>query len=554
MQKKKFNVVVSKLQARLGVNISKEDPSTLFSIQEKLGKGSYGEVYKGFRIPPQDQTTSPVAQKSNREVVAIKVISLDDSQALQDVQKEIEILQECDHANVVKYYGSYFHRDYCLWIVMEYCGGGSVQDIVQVMESGLKEDEIAVICREALKGLHYLHTTRKLLHRDIKGGNILLTNSGEVKLADFGVSAKLFNTFSKRNTFVGTPYWMAPEVITENRYDGKADIWSLGITAIEMAEILPPHANVHPMRVLFMIPRDSAPILKDKNAWSPSFQDFLSKCLNKDPKQRPSASDLLKHKFIMDAKSTVLLVDVVERCKSLVIRRGYALYDDEDEGTYDGDDVASNGSVVAKDEWSPAGTVVFHGETVPNEEENFNHGTFVYRGTSRPSSPSSSTTDLESMGTVVTKSPSPSSSPLTTVPSNSLMPTLHHRATLSLLGVASGRKDFNLQDELQTIYRKDCTIRIPFLNLSYLSPTNLLSTQLEDNDTRSMLSTLSAHPSLIPSSSNEAKLHPTLHNLVKTLGYHQNKQETGPMRAKEVVQSTPIVSELNSTLKTIFRF
>eukprot|EP01087_Luapelamoeba_hula_P019366 TRINITY_DN6403_c0_g1_i2.p2 TRINITY_DN6403_c0_g1~~TRINITY_DN6403_c0_g1_i2.p2 ORF type:complete len:154 (-),score=29.53 TRINITY_DN6403_c0_g1_i2:730-1191(-) len=143
---------------------------------------------------------------------------------------------------------------------MEYCGGGSAIDICNILGTGINEDQIALICREALRGLEYLHRIKKL-HRDIKGGNILLTDQGDVKLADFGVSATLASTFSKRNTFVGTSYWMAPEVIRENKYDGRADVWSLGITAIELAETLPPYSQIHPMRVLFMISKAQPPTL-----------------------------------------------------------------------------------------------------------------------------------------------------------------------------------------------------------------------------------------------------------------------------------------------------
>ncbi|XP_031267176.1 serine/threonine-protein kinase dst1 isoform X3 [Pistacia vera] len=184
---------------------------------------------------------------------------------------------------------------------MEYCGGGSVADLMNVAEEPLEEYQIAYICREALKGLAYLHSIFKV-HRDIKGGNILLTEQGEVKLGDFGVAAQLTRTMSKRNTFIGTPHWMAPEVIQESRYDGKVDVWALGVSAIEMAEGLPPRSTVHPMRVLFMISIEPAPMLEDKEKWSLVFHDFVAKCLTKEPRLRPTAAEMLKHKF-------------VERCK-----------------------------------------------------------------------------------------------------------------------------------------------------------------------------------------------------------------------------------------------
>ncbi|KAM9954379.1 hypothetical protein ACTFIW_003920 [Dictyostelium discoideum] len=314
--KKPINV--KQLSDKLGVPILPDDPQTIYHIQERLGKGSFGQVFKAVHF-------------ANGKVVAIKIISLDDQEAIKDVRKEISILAECNYPNIVQYFGSYF-KDHQLWIVMEYCGGGSVSDLLQVIDT-ISEDEIALICREALKGLNYLHEFKKI-HRDIKGGNILLNDRGEVKLADFGVSAQLFNTFSKRNTFVGTPYWMAPEVIQENKYDGKADVWSLGITAIEMAEGLPPNSNVHPMRVIFMIPREESPALTDKSIWSDRFQDFISKCLTKDPAERPTAKELLNHEFIQTKKPLSILSDLVENCKTLINNSSMFEDEDEEEGNY----------------------------------------------------------------------------------------------------------------------------------------------------------------------------------------------------------------------------
>ncbi|KAL3511032.1 hypothetical protein ACH5RR_030433 [Cinchona calisaya] len=269
--------------------VTKEDPSTKYELLHELGKGSYGAVYKA-----RDKKTS--------ELVAIKVISLSEGEeGYEEIRGEIEMLQQCNHPNVVRYLGSYQGEEY-LWIVMEYCGGGSVADLMNVTDESLEEYQIAFICREALKGLSYLHSIFKV-HRDIKGGNILLTEQGEVKLGDFGVAAQLTRTMSKRNTFIGTPHWMAPEVIQENRYDGKVDVWALGVSAIEMAEGYPPRATVHPMRVLFMISIEPAPMLEDKEKWSLVFHDFIAKCLTKDPRLRPTTAEMLKHKFIERCKS-----------------------------------------------------------------------------------------------------------------------------------------------------------------------------------------------------------------------------------------------------------
>jgi serine/threonine protein kinase len=250
------------------------------------------------------------------------------------VRKEIKIMSECNHPNIVNYFGSYFKNDN-LWIVMEYCGGGSVSDICQILETNLDEEMIAYICRETLKGLRYLHGVRRI-HRDVKGGNILVTESGEVKIADFGVSAQLFSTFSKRNTFVGTPYWMAPEVIQSSQYDGGADVWSLGITAIEMAQILPPYATIHPVRVLFLIPRNDSPTLQEQEKWSPVMHHFVARCLTKSVGARPTSAVMLDDPFVTQPlhAGKEALVQLIQKCHQVVERRGYALYDDEDEAEY----------------------------------------------------------------------------------------------------------------------------------------------------------------------------------------------------------------------------
>ncbi|KAL6983319.1 non-specific serine,threonine protein kinase [Sarracenia purpurea var. burkii] len=284
--------------------VTREDPCTKYELLNELGKGSYGAVYKA-----RDIRTS--------EMVAIKVISLcEGEEGYEEIRGEIEMLQQCSHPNVVRYLGSYQGEEY-LWIVMEYCGGGSVADLMNNTDEPLEEYQIAYICREALKGLSYLHSIFKV-HRDIKGGNILLTEQGEVKLGDFGVAAQLTRTMSKRNTFIGTPHWMAPEVIQESRYDGKVDVWALGVSAIEMAEGLPPRSTVHPMRVLFMISIEPAPMLEDKEKWSLVFHDFIAKCLTKEPRLRPAASEMLKHKFIERCKSEPsIMLPKIEKARQI---------------------------------------------------------------------------------------------------------------------------------------------------------------------------------------------------------------------------------------------
>ncbi|KAI8910040.1 kinase-like domain-containing protein [Powellomyces hirtus] len=259
------------------------DPKEMFELQEKLGEGAFGSVYKAIL-------------KQTGFVLAVKQIATSKSGQREVIQKEIDLLRQCSHRNVLQYYGCVPVGD-AMWILTDYCGAGSVSDCMELTQATLTEAQVAVVVGAALEGLAFLHS-RSVVHRDLKSANILLTDAGEVRIADFGVSERLTVAVGARRTVVGTPYWMAPEVITGNSYGTEADIWSLGITAIEMADGVPPLHELHPMRAMFKIPYLPAPTVQDPSRFSPEFVDFLSKCLTKDPPSRPSAIQLLSHPFV----------------------------------------------------------------------------------------------------------------------------------------------------------------------------------------------------------------------------------------------------------------
>ncbi|KAJ5114085.1 hypothetical protein N7456_002619 [Penicillium angulare] len=282
-----------------------EDMASHYQVMEELGSGSFGTVYKAI-----DKTTG--------EIVAVKHIDLESSEDdIQEIQQEISVLATCASAFVTQYKAS-FLKGHKLWIVMEYLGGGSCLDLLK--PGVFNEAHVAIVCQQLLLGLDYLHSEGKI-HRDVKAANVLLSHTGKVKLADFGVAAQLVNIKSQRNTFVGTPFWMAPEVIQQAGYDFKADIWSLGITAIEMINGEPPHAATHPMKVLFLIPKNSAPRLEGPE-YSSTFKDFIAQCLTKDPERRPSAKELLRHKFIRNAGKTEALQELIHRKQDFDAGRG----------------------------------------------------------------------------------------------------------------------------------------------------------------------------------------------------------------------------------------
>ncbi|XP_060089789.1 mitogen-activated protein kinase kinase kinase kinase 4 isoform X5 [Heteronotia binoei] len=334
---------------------SLRDPAGIFELVEVVGNGTYGQVYKGRHV-------------KTGQLAAIKVMDVTEDEE-EEIKLEINMLKKYSHhRNIATYYGAFIKKsppghDDQLWLVMEFCGAGSITDLVKNTKgSTLKEDWIAYISREILRGLAHLHA-HHVIHRDIKGQNVLLTENAEVKLVDFGVSAQLDRTVGRRNTFIGTPYWMAPEVIAcdENpdaTYDYRSDLWSCGITAIEMAEGAPPLCDMHPMRALFLIPRNPPPRLKSKK-WSKKFFSFIEGCLVKNYMQRPSTEQLLKHPFIRDQPNErqvrIQLKDHIDRTRK---KRG-----EKDETEYEYSGSEEEEEEVPEQEGEPSSIVNVPGES-----------------------------------------------------------------------------------------------------------------------------------------------------------------------------------------------
>jgi len=280
--------------------VSKDDPTKIYLNPTKIGEGAAGEVFLATDTKTNEQ-------------IAIKKMPLN-AQNIKLLTSEIHIMKESTHPNVVRYLDSFRVEDK-LWVAMEYMGGGCLTEILEQFEDvQMAEGNIAWVCQETLKGLAYIHSLHRI-HRDIKSDNILLGSGGEVKIADFGYAAQLTQQKNKRQTIVGTPYWMAPELIRGQEYDTKVDIWSLGIMIMEMAEGEPPYMEFPPLRALFLITTKGIPDLKEPSKWSQHFQNFVSLCLEKDPSQRPDASELLKHPFMKTSTGGKGLVEVIDGAK-----------------------------------------------------------------------------------------------------------------------------------------------------------------------------------------------------------------------------------------------
>ncbi|XP_069068783.1 serine/threonine-protein kinase 10-like [Pleurodeles waltl] len=297
------------------------NPEEQWTVVAELGDGAFGKVYKA-------------ENKATGRLAAAKVIESMTEEQLEDHVVEIDILAECQHVNIVKLYEALYWENQ-LWILIEFCQGGALDAVMLELDRGLTEPQIQVVCHQILQALEYLHG-HSIIHRDLKAGNILLSMEGDVRLADFGVSAKNSRILQHRSSFIGTPYWMAPEVILcetskDVPYDYKADVWSLGITLIEMAEREPPHHHLNPTRALLKIIKSDPPVLCAPMQWSEDFGDFLRKCLTKMPTCRWSASELLKHQFVANASDNRPLRELIAEAKAEVL-------EEEEKGREEGDE------------------------------------------------------------------------------------------------------------------------------------------------------------------------------------------------------------------------
>ncbi|KAI4964344.1 hypothetical protein ZWY2020_005905 [Hordeum vulgare] len=535
------------------------------------------------------------------------ILSKLSEEGYEDIRGEIEMLQQCSHPNVVRYFGSYQGEEY-LWIVMEYCGGGSVADLIGITEEPLDEPQIAYICRETLKGLAYLHTIFKV-HRDIKGGNILLTEQGEVKLGDFGVAAQLTRTMSKRNTFIGTPHWMAPEVIQESRYDGKVDVWALGVSAIEMAEGMPPRSTVHPMRVIFMISSEPAPMLEDKEKWSLLFHDFIAKCLTKDARLRPAAIEMLKHKFIekCNTGASKMLAKIKEAkiIRETAVQNQLPDSDDAMDATVRinedyGETVPTNSQSTHETKndgpGGDFGTMIVHPEDgdeavessiFPRAEfipglgsiNSFTHdpkrAELISKFWAENTADSDATKGRDLDGLPDTQEPKAMPRSIGTFKHHKGVEgtVLRHdntaspgvASTMTKLSSSPSRKAFSVQDKLWSIYAAGNTVPIPFLKAIDISPLALVSDSVAGNGPAGSSTTdaLEAVRELFSGDGqakkgrkgqNEVPLppgvhdrlttSPTLMNLAQALAYHKTCYEDMPLQDSQATEEQQAIQNL----------
>ncbi|MCJ1420873.1 p21 protein (Cdc42 Rac)-activated kinase [Xylographa parallela] len=284
---------------RLNAICSPGDPTKKYRNLVKIGQGASGGVYTA-------------SENGTNRCVAIKQMNLEQQPKKDLIINEIIVMRESKHKNIVNFMDSFLIRG-DLWVIMEYMEGGSLTDVVTY--NMMSEGQIAAVCRETLNGLQHLHS-KGVIHRDIKSDNILLSMEGNIKLTDFGFCAQINEGQSKRTTMVGTPYWMAPEVVTRKDYGRKVDIWSLGIMAIEMIEGEPPYLTESPLRALYLIATNGTPKIKDEHKLSPVFKDFLNFALKVDPEKRASAHDLLRHPFMQTAEPLVNLAPLVRSARA----------------------------------------------------------------------------------------------------------------------------------------------------------------------------------------------------------------------------------------------